>query len=337
MACKLLMDADAVEADREGWHAQRRQGVTASEIAVILGIAPKAYGSAFKLYHDKILGEDDWDNEAMAYGRYVEDYIAERFAAAHPELTVAAGGLYCSVDRPWQMATFDRIAYDRMPLELLDVLDPADALAPVQCKSAGSYEEWGADPDDGEIPDHYRAQVLWECDVLGAAVAFVPVLQPSRKVKTYTVEVTAADRADILVMRERALGFLGRVARRDPPPVDWTPATATALRRLHPDLDDTTARVPRKLADRYTAALEAKDAAEQRLGLARNEILQRMGPARAAAALDGGQLVEVATRRKYGQRRVDVDDLRARFPDQARACTKTTPVDQLVRGRYTKR
>jgi predicted phage-related endonuclease len=75
------------------WLEARRKGVTASEIAVVLGLSP--YGSPFELYHRKTgtLPEQPQSDD-MALGVYMEQFVAGRFGnryllAVHDRLCVS--------------------------------------------------------------------------------------------------------------------------------------------------------------------------------------------------------------------------------------------------------
>src|SRR6185312_4166755 len=57
----------------ERWHELRRAGVTASEIAVVMGLSK--LNSPFNLYWSKVNGWATEDNEIMAAGRHLEPTI----------------------------------------------------------------------------------------------------------------------------------------------------------------------------------------------------------------------------------------------------------------------
>lgn len=336
----LVMTQDEIDADRDAWLKARSRGVTASEIAALMGIAPPSHGSPYALFAAKTTGED-WqpDNDAMMRGRYLEPYVVERFKAENPSLALFAGGLYSHPERTWQLATFDRIAVDTALVNSHDWWFLKDQRAehgvPVQIKTAFDRHEWG-DPYSDDIPVHYRAQVLWEMDVQGSALAYVPVLFiPTWDVVTYRVEMNAAAMADVRAMRAAAEEFLARLANDDAPPVDWTPATTGALRTvykvMHPELD---VPVTRKLARRYAAAKAAKDRAEKRYQQASNELRQAIGSGHRAVIEVDGKTVSVASRSKYAQTRIDLKELRRKYPAVAKDCEVTTPVDKLSPGSW---
>ncbi|HEY9411763.1 MAG TPA: YqaJ viral recombinase family protein [Jiangellaceae bacterium] len=321
MSARLILPPDA---PREEWLAARRQGVTASEIAVILGISP--FDSPFNLYYKK-RGEigEDFDNDAMSLGRHLEPWIADRWATDHPEFVVSETGLWQSEDRPWQMATPDRLAQHRDAGE--NDWRERDAL--LEIKSSGTYDGWGEDGTD-EIPPYYRAQVLWQLDTLGLTEAHVTCLfLSSRSIRNYTI---AYDEADIDLMRCEAHAFLELVEHGDgPPPIDHTPATARALKQLHPTFDpDAEAQVPADLAQDYRYAKKSLDDARDNYDLLTNQIRHAMGDAKKALDPDGGK---VATRSVYEKPGVHITRLRAEFPDAYEACRTTSTVDKLTPAR----
>ncbi len=277
----LLLPPGAPE---EEWKAARRRGVTASEIAVILGISP--YDSAFNLYWKK-LGElpDDFDNTAMSLGRHLEPWIADQWAADHPGCHVGVTGLWQSAERPWQLATPDRYVWDKSRAD-------ADGDALLEIKSSGTYEGWGEAGTD-QIPAYYRAQVLWQLDTLGLPEADVTCFfLHTRSRRDYRL---AYDLADVQLMRAAAVDFMEQVERRIAPPIDGHDATLTALKALNPKVEDAEVQVPTMLALDYEAACEAVRLAKADKALLENRLRDLMGAAK--YAVHAGQ--KVATRSAY--------------------------------------
>ncbi|MEV4671009.1 lambda-exonuclease family protein [Actinomadura sp. NPDC049382] len=320
VSARLVLPPDA---PREEWLAARRLGITASEIAVILGISP--FDSAFNLYYKK-RGEisEDFDNIEMSLGRHLEPWIADRWAESQSGWLVAPGRLWQNTDRLWQLATTDRDLYR---LEETTIGVPHSVL---EIKSSGTYDGWGEDGTD-EIPPYYRAQVLWQLDTLGLETAHVTCLfLSSRSIRNYVV---AYDEADVKLMRDAAQDFLDMVEQGQVPAIDHTPATAQALKQLYPlDADADDAEVDEDLAYAYSqAALDLKDAQEN-YDLMVNQVRARMGQAKRAVC--GGR--KVATRSVYEQTRVDAKRLRTEFPDAYEACRTTSTVDKLTPARAKK-
>jgi putative phage-type endonuclease len=86
-AVELLPPSEAVPAN-ERWHELRRAGITASEIAVVMGLSP--YDSPFNLYWSKV---NDWQwegNEFTRAGQHLEDAIAQWWIATQDPLETSS-------------------------------------------------------------------------------------------------------------------------------------------------------------------------------------------------------------------------------------------------------
>lgn len=264
------------------WYEARRQGVSASEIAAILGLSP--WQSAFDLFWEKRTGHGQDANDEMRRGRRVEPLILEDFTEAHPEFHVANVGLMQNLERPWQLATPDGLAFDCCPDTDL-IHDPdcaAEPVAVVETKSAANASEWGHEGTD-EIPVYYRTQVLWQMDVLGLNVAYVPVWF-GFGYKEYEVEY---HEADCKLMREAAEAFLADVAADRQPDIDSHKSTRQRLKRLHPELVDESVEIPLHILRQRQAAKRLRDAAQDRMNLAENRVRALLGPAARAVYTDG--------------------------------------------------
>lgn len=346
MVARLLMHQDDIDKDRPGWLRARQTGITASEISAVVGLAPKSYNasSPFALYVAKVNGgrESTGDTDETLRGTHLEPYVADVFAALHPDLEVYPGGLYCSRERPWQMATFDRLAVDEAGLLTIgglmspDLL-PGAAVMPVQIKTSATKEGYG-EPGTASIPVHYRAQALWELDIADARTVLVPVLfMQEWQVKTYIIDRDDDVEADLKFMRAEAEMFLDRVVNREPPPIDWMPATTAALKTLHSPVEEVTVVLDRELADRYREARRATKAAEIQMGLATNLVMAAMGKAKYGVTVDdNGREAKVATRAQFPRTDLDQKGLRAQRPDVAKEFERTRPQDSLFPGTWSK-
>jgi putative phage-type endonuclease len=280
-----LMDAAAPWDDRERWLDVRRGGVTASEIGVIMGFSP--YQSAFSLYWEKrgMLPEEP-DNPRMSLGRTLEPYVCDQFALRYPGLTLTQLGLAAHRERPWQMATCDRIASDALN---------GAAPFPAEAKTSSLSDGWGPDGSE-QVPLAYRCQVLWQMDVLGADAGYIACLfLLTQDIRVYEIP---RDDEDIAVLREHAQEFLRRVRDRDDPPVDGSSATRRALRYLTPpDEDAAPARLSPRLRLSYEAAVRDYRRAEARKNLMENRVRDALGEARYGVDARTGK--KVVTRSVY--------------------------------------
>jgi putative phage-type endonuclease len=283
------------------WLQARRQGVTASEIAILMGLSP--YSSPYALYHQKlgILPPED-QTAAMERGNVLEPYIADKFREAHPEFDVMGSGrgLYAHSDRPWQMATPDRMLHEHDGDPWSGGESGLDSMrAVLECKVDGGSDEWGDEGSD-EIPVHYRCQVLWQMDVMDVAHAHVACLRVRDwRIREYELHLDDDARADLKLMRTEALDFLARINLGDPPDVDWRAATIDALKTLHPSVDDdVTAGIGPQLADWYEAACRNAKRWEKRKRLNEARIREQAGNARRIVRQGPGE-IPVARRDVY--------------------------------------
>lgn len=267
----------------ERWHQARRQGVTASEIAVVMGISP--YESPFSLYWQKV-NDWRWDgNEYTSAGQHLEDAIADWWMAERGKalgLTDGMAGLYANADRPWQIATPDRMLYtpcsacagrggagfDPCSDCMMAGYLPDDLAALLECKwVAYSWDGWG-EPDTDEVPVHYRAQALWQLDVLGVDEVHFAALGPGG-FRSYLVR---RDEDDLVLMHKAAAEFMARLEAGDPPPLDSHTATLGALKKLYPAVGTGEVEVSPELATKYRVARAAKKVAEERIAECEAEI-----------------------------------------------------------------
>lgn len=305
---RLVLPGTASEAD---WLAARRQGITASEIAIIMGLS--SFSSPYKLYWQKTgdLPPDD-QGDRLALGHVLEPWIAERFAERSGLFVTGDGrSLWAHGERPWQMATPDRFAWESRAVAASIKSSP---LAVLECKSWGTFDEWGPDGSD-EIPVPIRCQVLWQMDVMGVTTGYVAcVFLPGAQLRVYELTMDDGARNDLALMLSTAERFLGRIAFGDPPEVDWRPATADALKRLHPSVQDIDVPISTQLAQRYQAACRNLKTAERKRDKYANQIRERLGSGH--RAVDPGRAGLVIARR-------DVYDVKAHS-------RKASHVDKLV-------
>ena len=306
-----------VRAGSGNWRRARAQGIGASEIAMALGIAPPTWGGPTTLYYRK-RGElpDDFDNARMEWGRRLENTILERFFECHPELDGKrrTGRLYQSKERPWQLATPDAVVMDTRHGFTYDKHPGAPRTAwgvptVVQAKTGSKTEGWG-EPGTDEIPVYYRAQVLQEMDVVGARVAWVPVLFNGSDYREYVVE---RDQGDIDILRARGAEFWQRVVDGRPPTVDSLLATKRALNEAFRVEPDKFVQVEPSLVEKYWRAKAVADRAEALRQRYENELRALM--ADASAAMAGLELA--ATRTTYTQRAFDLARFREENPELA--------------------
>jgi putative phage-type endonuclease len=292
MTAKLLCQAGDPE-----WLELRRTGITASDLPVILGLV--SWDSPWALYHRKrgTLPEVE-QSDRMRLGSVLEGWIAREWhdSAAYPGDLIDPG-LYQNTDRPWQMATPDRLvtAYD----------DPDKITAVLECKTSATRDGWG-ETGSADVPAYVRAQVLWQMDTLGVDIGHVAVcFLPSGEFRSYTIThddigpPICPQCRDVDLMREKGLDFYQRITGELPaPPVDALTVTTKALQAVYAGLDDTqTAELNADLVWTWDTVREAYRDAETRKRYADNQIREALGTA-ATGTLDGKPVL----RRQIGKR-----------------------------------
>jgi putative phage-type endonuclease len=339
MGASLLMRQDEIDTNHKKWKAIRGATIGASDVAVLLGIGPRSHGSPYSLWVEKRTGvrpgEDD--NTEMARGRVLEPYVASEFARMRQDLKLLPGGMYASAEQPWMTATFDRLALvadSEIGRAALgdDALGWPEALEPVEIKTAYLRSEWG-EPGSDAVPVQYRAQAQWQMAVWGPWTKRVLIPVQFMEPFETAVYVVERDEADIAFMITRAREFLDLVLSGTPPPIDWSPETAVALRAYTPLVPETSYTVSKTAAFKYVAALRAVRAAERRLGRLQNQIAARALGAHRVVMADPdkpGRDLTLFTRSEYTENRVDVKLLRQRYPLEAKACERAKDISKIV-------
>lgn len=279
---------------RDEWLEARRTGVTASEIGTILGFSK--WDSPLSLYFKKTGALDEEpDNWRMALGRALEPYVLSCFTEL-TGLEVTHAGLLQSVERPWQLCTPDGLTEENIPVE---------------AKTTVAVDDWGPSGTD-QVPLSYRAQLLWQCDVLGASHGYLVVV-PLRSGEPRWYDIPW-DAWDVAVMREAGEKFMKDVESFQPPAVDGSEATTNALRRVNlPDNEAPTVQCGPGLIRSFRAAYRRKHEADGQYKLIENKVRDLMGPSVRMTGPDGTLVAtrRVFTRKPYTVKETVIDALYA--------------------------
>jgi putative phage-type endonuclease len=290
--------APAVLGDtRERWLARRRELVTASDCAAILGYDPRR--GPLAVYAEKIGAVEGPEGDWLEFGRDVEGAIAKGYArkTGRPVRDLGGHELQVHPDCPWLAATLDR---ETEGCELLPAPAGVEGPAPLELKAVGGRAVGGWRDEE---PQHFviQVQIQMACTArqwgaLGAMFhGMVGSIEPR--------DVPRNDRflrAALPVLE----AFHLRVKRRQPPEeVDALPATSYALRHLFADTDGETIPLDHAALEAANRLERAKqrleDATEEAEELA-NRLRRIMGPAAFGALPDGSFLsLKVTPRRGY--------------------------------------
>lgn len=281
--------------NRGDWLAARANGIGASEVAILFGVAPAAWGSPYSLWLEKTgrLPRAEMQGEYLEIGQLIEPVVASLYEARTNRKLWNGGGPFCVAQHqrlPMFFATPDRwvVEAEGMP-----------GVGNCQIKNAGWYmaHDW----DDG-IPDHVTVQVQSEIACMGVEWGSAAVLLGGNAFKKFDMLRSEALITEIEAEVEH---FWELVQTNTAPPIDGSEATARALKRLHPR--DTGEEV--LLAEEAIGWLEtwqdakatikaAEDAHEARKKQAENNLKAAIGSATFGRLPDGRRLTLKTTERE---------------------------------------
>lgn len=241
---RLLLPSSASE---EEWHAVRRSGIGGSDVAAILGL--DAYRGPRHVYEAKHGRDADGDNEAMEFGRELEDIIARSFSRRSGVAISTPPGTLVHTEHAWMLANVDRYALDA----------GGAVVAPVECKNRSEYQ---ADDWEEGVPDSPAIQAHWYMAVGGWDHAWVAALIGGNRLRYHRLE---RDEELIGYLTETCGSWYQRhIVDGFPPPADGLEATKNLLGRLwtaKPDdiVDVDRARAIELRADRARLKAEIKE------------------------------------------------------------------------------
>jgi putative phage-type endonuclease len=245
--------------------AIRKQGITGSEIAAIIGISP--YSSPLEVWARKLgLIEDVQPSEAMDRGTYLERGIRDWYAAK-TGATVTEVGTLVHPDHPLVIATPDGRAVKGDDARALEIKAP----------TIWTMRQWG-EPGGDDIPDHYIPQATWEAACLGLPRTDVAADLGDR-LGIWTVDF---DPALFAMLLERAEKFWrDHILTRIAPEAQGLPGEDTVIKALYPS-SKTTEQVAAdealcEMVGKFRAAKEALETAEQECDGWKNRLKQAIG------------------------------------------------------------
>lgn len=201
-------------ASRPVWLEARKPFYGGSDIAALLEIEG-AYGSPRTVALDKLgQSEPSAETAAMKRGNYFEQGIAQWFSDESGIATIqpAPITMYASLSRPLAAASPDRLA-----------VEGYEVIGWVEIKKVGAHRlsEW-----TGGVPEHYRAQVLWQLGVSGLPVGWLAADIDGVGLRWTEIE---ADPAWFEDAYRRVQEFDALLRAGQMPPVDGSEATKKAI------------------------------------------------------------------------------------------------------------
>ena len=196
------------------WLNERRSGIGGSDAANILGVG---YRSPESVYRSKIESVSEQPpTGVLRRGLDLEDIVASMYREVMQEEIVLPGTkIVRNPDRPWQLASLDRVRTDDRPVELKTTLGFSDGFGPS-----------GTD----QVPEDYRIQCLHQMAVMDADFCDLVALDLiTWEPRVYRIFMDS-DQAKMLTQIEER--FWNYVSSREPLPADWADQVAPTAQRI---------------------------------------------------------------------------------------------------------
>lgn len=218
---------------------ERRQGVTSTDVAKLVGVSP--YGTKHNVYLDKRgLVESSQDTLATRIGNTVESLIVALYEEETGATTTKSGTVRHPTE-PWMLGTPDRFATRDGARVLLEIkwvgwriahhfAPRADDIS--KCASCGNREgsHWGRETDG--VPDYVRCQCEWLMMVTQTKECHVAALLGGDEFRIYRTESnpSLAER-----LREVCRAFwFNHVVPGVPPMLDGSEGASLLAASLYP-------------------------------------------------------------------------------------------------------
>jgi putative phage-type endonuclease len=246
---------------RERWLAERQNGLGGSDVAVLLGFVSGK--GPWHVFQDKHGRGEDFDTEAMEFGRELEGPIARVFSRRTGIPVIEPPGMYANVERPWMLGNIDRLALDP---------DTGEVQGPVECKNRTEWQR--TDWEQDEAPDAPQIQNLWYQATGGWSKGYVAACVGGNKLRWHPVE----RREDLVQHLVQWTGdwWQRHVVEGEEPPADGLPGTKDLLAHLWDVKAESVTEVAveqaRNLRRREKALSEAIDRAQRRLEEVQNSM-----------------------------------------------------------------
>ncbi len=319
-------------AGRELWLQARQEGIGGSEVGALVGISE--YDTPWSVYNTKKNGGKDLSEvAAVEWGHRLENVVAEKVADEVGLVSRFAGGLWARKDNPVLRVTPDRFATRPRSWR-------AEAL--IECKTAGDDEHWASGTihpkslGTGSAPLSYQAQAQWQMGIIGLPVCYLGCLVLGRERQFFTVEIHF-DREWFAELEAEAVRFWTENILRDEPPMHDLrhPKTEELLKALQPKVVKPSVDLPDDTEEwlmDYLKAKEALEKAQADMDAAKNYFRMMTGDAGAGYLPWPGKPdgLKVTSYPEVSSTRINVERLKADFPDVAEACTERSSYRRLT-------
>jgi putative phage-type endonuclease len=242
------------ESGSEEWHNLRNEdaAIGGSDIGAIAGLSP--WESAITKWAKKTgkISDDVEPNMSMRLGNKLETPILEIFAEEHPDYEIFTTGTWAHKDFSWQRANPDAL-YRK----------PDGTWGIIEVKFSRDY--WS------EVPQHYRAQVLWYMNVFAIQEAVLVALAGS-SYQEFDVEWDSFEATSLIAAAYR---FRESVLKEEMPDWDGSNSTFETIRAMNPKIEDGEEHLD-ELGVHYFNALSDYEQTEKRLTELKSRVLKAM-------------------------------------------------------------
>jgi putative phage-type endonuclease len=236
------------------WHELRNEPgvIGGSDIAASAGLSN--WTSPITLWAKKTgqIPDEVTPNMSMKLGTILEEPILQLFADEHPELTILTTGTWANKTYPWMRANPDGL-----------YLDADGNWGIVEVKFSRDY--WT------QVPQSYRAQVLWYMKVFGIKQAKLVALAGS-SYQEYDIEW---DQFEADTLFEAAIRFRHACLELKMPDWDGSNSTLETVRALNPNIEDGEVDLD-ELGVHYFNAVTDAEAANTKLTELKSRVVKAM-------------------------------------------------------------
>jgi putative phage-type endonuclease len=242
------------ESGSEEWHNLRNAegAVGGSDIGAIAGLSPWESAITKWAKKTKQIPDEIQPSMSMRLGTILEAPILQLFAEEHPEYEIYTTGTWGHKKFEWQRANPDAL-YKK----------PDGTWGIIEVKFSRDY--WS------EVPQHYRAQVLWYMNVFGIQEAKLVALAGS-SYQEFEVEWDSFEATSLIAAAYR---FRESVLSNQMPDWDGSNSTFETIRAMNPKIEDGEEHLD-ELGLRYFEALTDYEKAEKKLTELKSRVLSAM-------------------------------------------------------------
>lgn len=214
-------------ASREEWLKLRSQYIGGSDAAAVVGLNP--FSSPYALWAEKTGQIPGFSgNLATEVGTYLEEFVAQKFAAETGKKVRKCNQSFLNRDYPFAIANIDR--------EIVG----EDAGLEIKTTSELNMKKFKG----GEYPANYYCQCVHYMAMTGKQRWYLAVLIGNRDFRWFTIE---RDEAEIAALMGAEADFWELVKNRTPPVADGSRATTDAIKTIFAESSEDTVDLTLKL------------------------------------------------------------------------------------------